>query len=138
MFTNQPGSMGAFLTGRQGTLGLSKQQLESLPVTWSIPGQYQATYKISCRLSIKFASIRTAKELYLKVQGSVEAIDAKYPLILPDFPPHTIQPHKFRLYEWHRKASLNHSPLDPFNISFTTGIPGYLRWYGRRSPPIAN
>lgn len=53
---------------------LTQKDLKALPTMRSIPGKYFVQHRISRQRSIRLTSVKAAKELALKVHGSIEAM----------------------------------------------------------------
>ncbi|KAF2434364.1 F-box domain-containing protein [Tothia fuscella] len=62
------------------SFGLTKPQLKALPSLRSIPGKYCISPRRSRQRSVQLFSVRAVKELALKILGSLEALEEKYPL----------------------------------------------------------
>ncbi|KAF1952920.1 F-box domain-containing protein [Byssothecium circinans] len=96
----------------QECFGLTKQQLKALPIMWSIPGKYCVPRSKSRQRSIRLTGVKAAKELALKVHGSLEALAMKYPLNPLDLPPFKID-----MLTWYRQAPLCPLSQDPHTIN---------------------
>ena len=95
----------------KASFGLTSEQCERLPVMWSIPGTYRlpGSYGSKSRLySIRLTSVRAAKELALKVHGSLEALESIHPLN-----PEAVPPPQLALWSWYREAVLQPDIRDP-------------------------
>ncbi|KAF2271828.1 F-box domain-containing protein [Westerdykella ornata] len=92
--------------------GLTKQQLKALPIMWSIPGKYCVPRSKSRQRSIRLTSVKAAKELALKVHGSIEALEMKHPL-----DPQAHPAFKTDMLTWYRQAPLCPLSQDPLTIN---------------------
>ena len=91
--------------------GFTKQQLNQLPVMWSIPRKYGIMRSISRQKPMRLTTVAAAKELALEVHGLIEAIATKFPL---DRVP-TSQ--KVDMLNWLRQAPLPPMSQDPLTIN---------------------
>ncbi|KAF2802824.1 uncharacterized protein BDZ99DRAFT_454540 [Mytilinidion resinicola] len=92
--------------------GLTKQQLRALPIMRSIPGKYRVAHSVSHQRSIRLTTVKAAKELALKVHGSLEALATKFPLDARNIA--TVN--KLDTLTWYRQAELRPLSHDPLTI----------------------
>jgi hypothetical protein len=94
---------------------LTSKQCKRLPAMWSISGKYRlpGSYRSKSSLYlIRLTSVRAAKELALKVRGSLEALESIHPLNSE-----AILPHKLDLWRWYREAVLQQYIRDPCSVN---------------------
>ncbi|KAF1990025.1 hypothetical protein K402DRAFT_390348 [Aulographum hederae CBS 113979] len=94
--------------------GLKKSQLKSLPIMWSIPGAYDLFKSKSRQLSMRLVSLKAAKDLAVKVHGSLDALESKFPL-----DPETRNV-KIAMFETYRKAYSPPIASDPLTCPYWT------------------
>jgi hypothetical protein len=95
----------------QECFGFTKKQLPRLPVMWSLPGKYCVTRSISRQKPMRLTSVRAAKKRALRLHGSLQALDTKFPL-----EPLNMQSAKFRGLTWCRQAPVLPLAQDPATI----------------------
>lgn len=98
--------------------GLANKHLKHLPVMRSIPGRCRVPRERSRQRSIRFTSVKAAKDMALQVHGSLEALQARHPL---DIQFHQLQ--KVALWEWYRQAPSGPLPQDPATIKHGAARP---------------
>jgi hypothetical protein len=92
--------------------GLTTQQLNRLPIMWSIPGKYHLSRRTSRLRSIRLTSVQYAKELALKVHGSMNKLVENHPLNH-----YAARPFKLNILNHYREAPLHPLPHDPMAAS---------------------
>lgn len=92
--------------------GLTTRQSKSLPIMRSVPGKYCVPHHISRQKPIWLTSVRAAKELALKVHGSLEALTRSCPL-----DPCKLQEFQIEILNWYRQAPLHPLSSDPVGMN---------------------
>ncbi|KAK2805004.1 hypothetical protein FQN51_001098 [Onygenales sp. PD_10] len=90
---------------------LTKHQLEGVPFMCGIPGTYSVGHHVSRKRKVRLVSVRAAKEVAIKIHGSIAAIAPTGPVMGEG---------GARIREFHTYKSLLDAPLEPLSQNPST------------------
>ncbi|KAK2808631.1 hypothetical protein FQN50_004495 [Emmonsiellopsis sp. PD_5] len=90
---------------------LTKHQLQGIPLMCSIPGTYSVGHRVSRRRKVRLVSVKAAKEVAIKVHGSIAVITPTEPVTGQG---------GARIQEFYKYKQLLDAPLEPLSQNPST------------------